>query len=145
MRMSVAEKVCCYGFDTKGTDRAFDMVKACFESIGMDAGFDEVYEEVKLLTDYCAKEVAEQQIGGKEQQILQRLDVCDINPEQIDRYQVDVLAEVFALKDVDYYTGIKMFGAVLDRKGVRLEQQEKYELFGKIYVEGMRENSKGGR
>jgi len=33
MRISVAEKVCCYGFD-------------------------DVYEEAKLLTDYCAKEEA---------------------------------------------------------------------------------------
>ena len=55
MKMSVAEKVRCYGFDTRGTDKAFDMVKAYFETVGMDAGFDDVYEEVKLLTDYCAK------------------------------------------------------------------------------------------
>lgn len=56
---------------------------------------------------------------------------------------------MFDLTDVDYYTGIKVFGAVLDRKGVHLGQQEKYELFEKIYEEGMREknqdNVKGGR
>lgn len=149
MRMSVAEKVRCYGFDMKGTDQAFNMVKAYFDSVGMDAGFDDVYEEAKLLTDYCAKEVAGQQISEKVEQILQRMDVWNINPEQIDRYPTDVLAEVFDLKDVDYYTGIKVFGSVLDRKGMCLEQQEKYELFEKIYEEGMREkrqeNTKGGR
>lgn len=35
---------------------------------------------------------------------------------------MDALAEVLDLKDVDYYTGIKVFGTVLDRKGVCLGQ-----------------------
>ena len=48
-------------------------------------------------------------------------------------------SEMFDLTDVDYYTGMKVFGAVLDRKGVHLGQQEKYELYEKIYEEGMRE------
>lgn len=147
MRMSLAEKVHCYGFDIKGTNQAFDMVKAYFESVGMDVGFDEVYEETKLLADYCEKMVAAHQISEKVEQILQRMDMWDINPEQIERYPVDALAEVLDLKEVDYYTGIRVFGDVLDRKGVCLGQQEKYELFEKIYEEGMREkkqeNTKG--
>lgn len=65
MRMSVAEKVHCYGFDTKGTDKAFGMVKAYFQSVGMDAGFDDIYEEAKLLTDYCAKEVGSNRLVQK--------------------------------------------------------------------------------
>jgi len=52
MRMSVAEKVRCYPFDDKGTDAAFEMVRTYFEKIGMDTGFDSVYEETKLLTDF---------------------------------------------------------------------------------------------
>lgn len=59
MRIGVAEKVRCYGFDIKSTDQAFDMVKVYIESVGMNVGFDEVYEKAKLLTDYCEKEVAE--------------------------------------------------------------------------------------
>ena len=80
MKMSVAEKVRCYGFDTRGTGKAFDMVKAYFETVGMDAGFDDVYEEVKLLTDYCAKEVAECQISEKVERIIKGIDLCDIIP-----------------------------------------------------------------
>jgi len=149
MRMSEAEKVRCYGFDTKGTDKAFDMVKAYFQSVGMDAGFDEVYEETKLLTDYCEKAVAEHQISEKTEQILQRIDVWDINLEQISKYLIDILSDVFDFSDVNYYTGIKLFSAVLNRKGVSLEHQERYELFEKIYEEGMREkrqeNTRGER
>lgn len=39
MKMSVAEKVFCYPFDTKGTKSAFEMVRAYFEKIDMDIGF----------------------------------------------------------------------------------------------------------
>lgn len=149
MRMSVAEKVRCYELDTKGTDKAFGMVKAYFQSVGMDAGFDEVYEETKLLTDYCEKAVAEHQISEKTEQILQRIDVWDINLEQISKYSIDILSDVFDFSDVDYYTGIKLFSVVLNRKGVSLEHQERYELFEKIYEEGMREkrqeNTRGER
>ena len=149
MRLSVKEKVCAFGFDTKGTDKAFDMVKAYFESVGMDAGFNAIYEETKLLTDYCEKVVEERQISEKVEQILQRLDAWNIGPEQLLVYPKYILSEVFDLQDMDYYTGIKVFGAVLDRKEVHLESQEKYELFEKIYEEEMREekreNTKGGR
>ena len=149
MRLSVAEKVRCYCCDMNDIENAFDVVKAYFEAVGMNAGFDEIYEEAKLLADYSAREEAEHLISRKVEQILQRMDVWGVNPEQLIRYPVYVLSEVFDLTDVDYYTGIKVFGAVLDRKGVHLGQQEKYELFEKIYEEGMREknqdNVKGGR
>ena len=130
-------------------ENAFDVVKSYFESVGMNAGFDEIYEEAKLLADYSEREETENLISRKVGQILQRMDVWDVNPEQLLRYPVYILSEVFDLTDVDYYTGIKVFGAVLDRKGVHLGQQEKYELYEKIYEEGMREkkqdNIKGGR
>lgn len=149
MRMSVAEKVRCYGFDTKRTDKAFDMVRAYFQSVGMDAGFDDVYEEAKLLADYCAKEVAEHQISAKVGQIIKGIDMCDIELNQLSKYPADFLAMVFDFSDVDYYTGIKLFNTVLNRKGVCLEYQERYELFEKIYEERMREkrqeNNRDGR
>lgn len=56
IRMSVGEKVRCYPFDDKGTDAAFEMVRAYFEKIGMDTSFHSVYEEAKLLTDYYEKQ-----------------------------------------------------------------------------------------
>ena len=149
MRLSVAEKVRCYGCDMNDIENAFDVVKSYFESVGMNAGFDEIYEEAKLLADYSARGEAEHLISRKVEQILQRMDMWGVNPDQLIRYPVYALSEVFDLTDVDYYTGIKVFGVVLDRKGVHLGLQEKYELYEKIYEEGMREkkqdNKKGGR
>lgn len=63
MRMNVAEKVRCYLFDDKGTDAAFEMVRAYFEKIGMDTSFHSVYEESKLLADYYEKQKVEEFIG----------------------------------------------------------------------------------
>ena len=59
MKMSVAEKVRCYPFDTRGTDSAFAMVKAYFETVGLSTDFSSVYEEAKLLTDYYEEHKAE--------------------------------------------------------------------------------------
>lgn len=149
MRLSVAEKIRRYGCDMNDIENTFDVVKAYFESVGMNAGFDEIYEEAKILADYSARVEVEYLISRKVEQILQRMDVWGVNPEQLIKYPVYVLSEMFDLTDVDYYTGIKVFDVVLDRKGVHLGQQEKYELYEKIYEEGMREkkqdNKKGGR
>lgn len=68
---------------------------------------------------------------------------------QLSKYLADLLTVVFDFNDVDYYTGIKMFSDVMNRKGVCMEQQERYELFEKIYEEGLREkrqeNNRNGR
>ena len=61
-RMSVAEKVCCYPFDTKGTDSAFEMVKAYYETVGLSTDFNSIYEEAKLLTNYYEEQKAEEYI-----------------------------------------------------------------------------------
>lgn len=63
MRMSVAEKVFCYPFYTKGTESAFEMVQVYFEKIDMDTGFHFIYEEAKFLSDYNEKQKAEEFIG----------------------------------------------------------------------------------
>ena len=56
LRLSAAEKVCCYPFDTKGTGSAFEMVKDYFNSVGLSTDFDSVYEEANLLADYYEKQ-----------------------------------------------------------------------------------------
>lgn len=138
-RMSIAEKVRCYNLNTKGTEKAFDMVRTYFQSVGMFAGFDDIYEEAKLLTNYCERSSAEGMMNEKVEQILQKIDMWDINMKQISKYSVNILSKVFDFDDVDYYIGLKLFSAVLNRKSVSLEHQERYELFEKIYEEGMRE------
>ncbi len=36
------------------------------------------------------------------------------------------------------FTRIKMFNKVLDRLGVKMEKQERHEMFDRIYEEGMK-------
>ena len=137
MRMSVAEKVRCYPFDDKGTDVAFEMVRTYFEKIGMDTSFDSVYEETKLLTDYYEKLKAEEFIQKKTEQIIEKMDMMGIDTEKFSEYPADVLSRAFDFGDMEYFVGIKLFNRVIDKLGVNMTYQERYEVFDRIYEEGM--------
>ena len=139
MRMSVAEKVRCYPFDDKGTDAAFEMVRTYFGKIGMDTSFDSVYEETKLLTDYYEKQKSEAAIQVQTERIVERLELLGIDSSRLTEYSVDILSEVFDFGDMEYFAGIKLFNKVIDRLGVDMDQQKRYEVFDRIYEEGMRE------
>ena len=54
-------------------------------------------------------------------------------------YSTDVLSKVFNLGDMEYFAGIKLFNKVIDRLGVDMDQQKRYEVFDRIYEAGMRE------
>ena len=141
MRMSVAEKVRCYPFDEKGTDSAFEMVTTYFETVGLYTDFHTVYEEARLLTDYYEKQTAEEFIQKRTEQIIEIMGLLGINAEKIAEYPASVLAEVFGIGDMEYLVGIKMFTRVIDRLGVDMTHQERYEAFDRIYGEGMREKN----
>lgn len=144
MRMSVAEKIRCYPFDDKGTDSAFAMVRAYFEKIGMDTSFDSVYEETKLLTDYYEKQKEEEFIQEKIEQIIGAMILLGLDAGNLAEYSADVLFEVLGFGDMEYFAGIKLFNKVIDRLGVDMDQQKRYEVFDRIYEAGMREK-KGER
>ena len=137
MRMNVAEKVRCYPFDDKGTDAAFEMVRAYFEKIGMDTSFHSVYEESKLLTDYYEKQKVEEFIGERAERVIETMKLLGINLGKIAEYSADVLSEVFGFGDMEYFAGMKLFNKVIDRLGVDMDQQRRYEVFDRIYEEGM--------
>ena len=139
MKMSVDEKVRCYPFDTRGIDAAFEMVKAYFETVGLSTDFNSVYEEANLLTKCYEKQKAEGFIQERTEQVIQKMDMLGIDTGKITEYSADVLSMVFGFEDMEYYTGIKLFNKVLDRLGVNMEHQERYEVFDRIYEEGMRE------
>lgn len=139
MRMSVAEKVRCYPLDDKGTDAAFEMVRTYFEKIGMDTSFDSVYEETKLLTDYYEKLKSEAAIQVQTEQIVERLELLGIDSSRLTEYSADILSEAFDFGDMEYFAGIKLFNKVIDRLGVDMDQQKRYEVFEHIYEAGMRE------
>ena len=144
MKMSVAEKDRCYPFDDKGIDAAFEMVRTYFEKIGMDTSFDSVYEETKLLTDYYEKQKSEAAIQVQTERIVERLELLGIDSSRLTEYSVDILSEVFDFGDMEYFAGIKLFNKVIDRLGVDMDQQKRYEVFDHIYEAGMREK-KGER
>ena len=139
MRMSVDEKVRCYPFDDKGTDAAFEMVRTYFEKIGMDTNFDSVYEETKLLTDYYEKQKEEEFIQERTEQIIGTMKLLGLDVGNLAGGSADVLFEVFGFGDMEYFAGIKLFNKVIDRLGVDMNQQKRYEMFDRIYEEGMKE------
>lgn len=140
MRMTVAEKAACYPFDTMGTAAAFDMVRDYFARIGMDTDFNSVYEEMKLLTDYYESQKAEELIREKAEKVIDNIELLGIEADSLERHAPDVLAEVFGFENLDYSAGVKLFHRILDRLGVKMSQWEQYELFDRIYQEGLREN-----
>lgn len=143
MRMSVAEKVRCYPFDDKGTDAAFEMVRTYFEKIGMDTSFDSVYEETKILINYYEKQKAEEFIQERTEQIIGAMKLLGLDVGNLVGYSADVLSEVFVFGDMEYFAGIKLFDKVIDRLGVDMDQHKRYEVFDRIYEEGMREKKTG--
>lgn len=40
---------------------------------------------------------------------------------------------------MEYFAGIKLFNKVIDRLEIDMDQQRRYEVFDRIYGEGMRE------
>ncbi len=56
-----------------------------------------------------------------------------------DEYSADVLTEVFGFGNMEYFAGIKLFNKVIDRLGIEMDRQRRYEVFDRIYEEGMRE------
>ncbi len=139
MRMSVAEKVFCYPFDTKGTESAFEMVRAYFEKIDIDTGFHSVYEEAKLLSDYYEKQKVEEFIGERAERVIETMKLLGIDAGRMAEYSIDVLSEVFSFGDMEYFAGIKLFNRVIDGLEINMEQQKRYEVFDRIYTESMQE------
>ena len=145
MRMSIAEKVRCYPFDTKGTDSAFEMVKDYFETVGLSTDFDSVYEEAKLLTDYYEAQKSKTLIQERTEQIIEKMNMLGIDAGNVKEIPTDVLSEAFEFEDMEYFAGIKLFDRVLDKLGIDMEKRERYEVFDKTYEERMQREQQENR
>lgn len=71
-------------------------------------------------------------------------DLCRESLEAMFRYGDASLAEDeleyrIPVGDMEYFAGIKLFNKVIDRLGVDMDQQKRYEVFDHIYEAGMRE------
>ena len=67
------------------------------------------------------------------------LELLGIDSSRLTEYSADILSEVFDFEDMEYFAGIKLFNKVIDRLGVDMDQQKRYEVFDRIYEAGMRE------
>ena len=107
--------------------------------MGLSTDFSSVYEEAMHLTECYEKQKVEGFIQERTEQVIEKMDMLGIDTGKITEYSADVLSVVFGFEDMEYYTGIKLFNKVLDRLGVDMAHQERYEVFDRIYEEGMRE------
>ena len=105
----------------------------------MDTSFNSVYDEAKFLTDYYEKQTAEEFIGERAEQVIGAMKWMGVDAGRFAEYPADVLSEVFDFGDMEYFAGLKLFNKVIDRLGVEIERQRRYEVFDRIYEEGMRE------
>lgn len=123
------------------------MVKANFEKIGMDTSFHSIYEEKKLLTDYYEEQKTEAVLQERMEQIIGRMEQMGIDAGELRDYQAEVLSIAFDFRDMEYYTGFQLFNKVIDRLGVDMDRQSRYEVFDRIYEEEMRDKKieRGGR
>lgn len=62
-----------------------------------------------------------------------------MDSSRLTEYLADILSETFDCGDMEYFAGIKLFNKVIDRLGVDMDQQKRYEVFDHIYETGMRE------
>lgn len=109
-----------------------------FEIVGLSTDFSSVYEEAKLLTDYYEEHKAEEFIQERTEQIIDKMDMMGIDVGKTADYPASVLSKAFDFGDMEYFAGIKMFNRVIDKLGVNMTHQERYEVFDRIYEEGMR-------
>ena len=82
---------------------------------------------------------AEEFVQEKTEQIIEKMDMMRIDTEKFSEYPMDVLSRAFDFCDMEYFVGIKLFNRVIDKLGVNLAHQDRYELFDRIYEEEVRE------
>ncbi len=105
----------------------FAIVKEYFENNGFDASFDELYEEAKQLSQAVQNDA----ITDRAEKVARELK--SYGPY---RYlKTLVKADTFKFDVSDASNNLKLFINVLDKLGVRLENDALYEEYQKIYDE----------
>ena len=89
------------------------------------------------MTDYYEKQKAEGFVQEKTEQIIGAMKLLGLDAGNLAGCSADVLFEVFGFGDMEYFVGIKLFNRVIDKLGVNMTNQERYEVFDRIYEEGM--------
>lgn len=110
----------------------YEKLSSFFKQIGHKADFDELYEEAKRLVDVVRKSVVE----DKANKVAKELLAC--GPYKY--LKTSVKADAFKFDVSDAGGNLKLFMGVLDKLGVKLDGDQLYEEYQKIYDETVSRN-----
>lgn len=110
----------------------YEKLNSFFKQIGHKADFDELYEEAKRLVDVARKSVME----DKAEKVTRELLTC--GPYKY--LKTSVKADAFKFDVSDASGNLKLFMSVLDKLGVKLDGEQLYEEYQKIYDETVSRN-----
>ena len=110
----------------------YEKLNSFFKQIGHEADFDRLYEESKRLVDVVKKNV----VADKAEKVARELLAC--GPYKYLKTSVKANAFKFDLSDAS--GNLKLFMSVLDKLGVKLDGDQLYEEYQKIYEETVSKN-----
>ena len=110
----------------------YEKLSSFFKKIGHKSDFDRLYEEVKRLADVVRKNV----VADKTDKIAREFSAC--GPYKY--LKTSVKADVFKFEVSDAGGNLKIFMSVLDKLGVKLDGDQLYEEYQKIYDETVSRN-----
>lgn len=109
----------------------YEKLNSFFKQIGHEADFDSLYEESKRLVDVVKNVVAD-----KEEKVARELLACG----SYKYLKISVKANAFKFDLSDIGGNLKLFMSVLDKLGVKLDGDQLYEEYQKIYEETVSKN-----
>ena len=112
----------------------YEKLNSFFKQIGHEADFDRLYEESKRLVDAVKKNV----VADKAEKVARELLAC--GPYKY--LKTLVKADVFKFDVSDAGGNLKLFMSVLDKLGVKLDGNQLYEEYQKIYDETVSGNER---
>ena len=115
-----------------GQMAVYEKLNSFFKQIGHKADFDELYEEAIRLADVVRKNV----VADKTDKIVRELTAC--GPYKY--LKTSVKADAFKFEVSDASGNLKIFMSVLDKLGVKLDGEQLYEEYQKIYDETVSRN-----
>ena len=110
----------------------YEKLNSFFKQIGHEADFDRLYEESKRLVDVVKKNV----VADKAEKVARELLAC--GPYKY--LKTSVKANAFKFDVSDAGGNLKLFMSVLDKLGVKLDGDQLYEEYQKIYEETVSKN-----
>lgn len=110
----------------------YEKLNSFFKQIGHEADFDRLYEEAKRLAYVDRKKV----VANRAKNVARELSTC--GPYKY--LKTSVKADVFQFDVSDAGGNLKLFMSVLDKLGVKLDGNQLYEEYQKIYDETVSRN-----